>query len=121
MAWARRWRIEHPEKWRAVLRALLTFEVDFSRHPVELIAREELREKSDAQRALFHAVCDDVGTRLGYFPGEFKREVKRLYFGEDWRHFSTEDLDHEHYGDLIECAYMIAAEMDVVVPDRRRR
>src|SRR5262245_48025387 len=111
MAWARRWRIHSTEKWRAVLRALLQFELDFARVPVELIAREELRDKSAGQRALFHAVCDDVGVALGYFPGEFKEEVKRVYFGADWALWSTEDLDHEHYGHLIECAYMIAANM----------
>jgi len=96
-------------------------QVDLSRHPVELIVAEAQAEKTPGQRALFHAVCDDVSVELGWWPGEFKNEIKRLYFGDDWHHFSTEDLNHEQYGRLIECAYFVAAEMDVTVIDRRRR
>lgn len=121
MPWARRWRIDSTEKWRRILAALAGMEVDFRRRPVELIAREEIHEKTDRQRNLFHAVCDDVGTAVGYFPGEMKRVVKMVYFGDEWERFSTEDLDYEHYGNLIECAYSIAADLGINVPDRRRQ
>lgn len=90
------------------------------RAPVEIIARTAFVEKSPNQRNLFHAVCDEIGVQLGYFPGEFKEVVRRHYFGFDARYFSTEDLDHEHYGHLIECTYMLAAELGINIPDRRR-
>lgn len=96
-------------------------EIDFRRHPVELIAREDLRQKTDRQRGLFHAVCTDLGTAIGYWPGEMKSVVKLVYFGDEWERFSTEDLDYEHYGHLIECAYSIAADLGIVIPDRRRQ
>lgn len=121
MAWSRRWRIADREKWSAVLRALLGFEIDFARNPVEIIAREELREKSDGQRALFHAIVSDLATEIGYTPGQLKCEIKRIYFGDDWAHYSTEDLDHARYGELIETAYMVAADLGIFIPDRRRR
>lgn len=109
--------------------------IDFSRHPVELVVREEVPEKTPRQRALFHAVCDEIGAILGYFPGEFKREVKRRYFGNPdaveelldaladlgRQEYSSEDLAYEQYGRLIDCAYLVAAELEIVVPDRRRR
>jgi hypothetical protein len=135
MGWARRWRIDSLEKWRATLRALLQFEIDFSAFPCEIIAREERREKSDGQRALFHVVAADLATEVGSTPGEVKVAIKEIYFGDedavDRLHsilvgigegrYSTEDLDHEHYGELIEVLYTTAAEMGIYIPDRRRR
>lgn len=121
MSWSRRWRIDSREKWLRILAALAEFDIDFARRPIEIVVREEFEEKTARQRNLFHAVCDDVGVQLGYFPGEFKKVVKAVYFGDDWRFFSTEELDYEHYGHLIECAYMIAAYEGIVIPDRRAR
>lgn len=121
MAWSRRWLITTGGKWRAILAALSELPLDFRRQKIELIVREEVRPKSDRMRGLFHAVCDDVGTELGYWPGEFKMVVKFMYFGDDWADFSTEDLDAEKYGQLIECAYAIAADLGIVVPDRRTK
>lgn len=121
MAWSRRWRINSREKWLRILAHLRDFGPDFRRHPLELIVREEITPKSDAQRALFHAVCEDVGPLIGYTPGEFKDEVKRQWFGDGWQRMSTEDLPHEHYGHMIDLAYRIASWNEIYLPDRRSR
>lgn len=121
MAWQRRWRILSKAKWLAILRALEEMPLEFRRRPLELIVREEPKDKTARQRALFHAVADDLGQQLGYFPGEMKRTIKQYYYGDGWEKFSTEALDHEHYGDLIECTYMIAAELGIYIPDRRTK
>lgn len=89
--------------------------------PLELILRTAREDKTDAQRALFHAVCDDFGNILGYFPGQMKEVIKRVYFGDDWEKHSTEDLDYDQYSALIECVYTIAADLGYFIPDRRRR
>lgn len=112
------WVIDSQEKWLRTLAALRDRSREFASHPVELIVRDWKRPKSGRQRRLFHAVCNDLGLQLGYFPGEMKKEVKRRYFGEG--DYSTEDLDHEDYGHLIECAYALAAELGIFIPDRRR-
>lgn len=116
----RLWVIESREVWLRRLAMLRDVTHDFAKNPIALIVRDWTRPKSDRQRRLFHAVCNDLGMQLGYFPGEMKTEVKRKYFGDDWEQFSTEDLDHEHYGHLIECAYTLAADLEVFIPDRRR-
>lgn len=135
MPWSRRWLIYSRESWLRVLGALREFGIDFESNPMELIVRETFDPPSDAQRRLFHAVCEDVGVVLGYWPGEFKEVVRSKYFGDPDEvedllatlrgvptgRFSTEDLSHEYYGRLIECAYAIAADLGIVVPDRRRR
>lgn len=121
MGWSRRWHIGSREKLLRVLGALREFDLNFREHPVEIVVREPLVQHSAGQRALFHAVCDDVGPRLGYTPGEFKDELKKIYFGDGWDRLSTEDLDHEHYGYLIETAYRVAAWCEIVVLDRRSR
>lgn len=114
------WHIDSQEKWLRTLAALRDRAREFSEHPIELIVRDWKRPKSDRQRKLFHAVCNDLGIELGYFPGEMKAEVKRRYFGDDWEEYSTEDLSHEDYGHLIECVYVLAAELGIFIPDRRR-
>lgn len=135
MPWSRRWRIDSREKFERVLRALEAFEADFSRMPCEVIIREELQPLTDRQRGLFHAVCEDAAPHFGMSPGEFKAEVKRQYYGDEDMidrliallrgvqsgKFSTEQLDHEHYGLLIDVAFLICAEAGVVIPDRRAR
>lgn len=119
MPFSRRWRIDSREKFERVLRALKAFEPDFARYPCEVIIREELVPLSDRQRALFHAVCADAAPHFGQTPGQFKKDVKREYFGDGFEHMSTEDLSHEQYGQLIDTAYLVAAEGGVVIPDRR--
>lgn len=123
MAWQRRWHIDSKPKWLRILGALVEFGLDFEKHPVELIAREVVHPLSPPQRRLFHAICADAAPHFGMTPREYKEGVKDYYFGEEWREldFSTEDLDHEHYGHLIETAYMIAAEHGVYLADRRPR
>lgn len=121
MAWSRRWYVDSREKWRRILNALAEMQVDLKRHPVEIVVREQTQPKSDRQRALFHAACGDLAAVLGYWPGEMKMVIKLRYFGDDWECYSTEDLDHEHYGALIECLYATAADLGIVLPDRRTK
>ena len=130
MAWARRWRIDSREKWRQVLRALLEFEVDFRRHPIELVAREERMEKTPDQRRLFHAVCADLAPQLGLTPGQAKQLVKAEFYGVDHKTVagrtyeftrSSEDSDREEYSRLIDFAYQWGAENGIVIAERRTR
>lgn len=120
MAWSRSWLIDSKEKLATILRALLDMSRDPARHPWELIARELKHPKSDRQRRLFHAAAADLGKVLGSWPGDVKRDIKRIYFGDDYEEWSTEDLDHEEYGELIECLYSTAANLGIFLPDRRR-
>lgn len=135
MGWQRRWYIDSKEKWRRIVEALLGFGLDFAGHPVELIVREVVEQISPPQRRLFHAICADAAPHFGMTPGEFKIAVKAAFFGESdsldrltdlvsgisEERYSTEDLEHEMYGWLIETAYRLAAENGVFLADRRPR
>jgi len=121
MPWQRRWRVDSRETWQRIIAALREFEIDFARNPLEIIVREEYVDKSVEQRGLFHAVCEDAAAALGdRTPGEVKELAKQIYFGDDWRHHSTEDLTHEQYGMLIETLYRLLAGEGIVIPDRRQ-
>lgn len=128
MAWSRRWLIDSRARWRSVVSALLAFEIDPARRPVELIVREERIEKSGGQRRLWHAVLGDLAPRLGLSPKETKQLVKEEFYGVEVREVlgrryrfvpSTEDSDRDEYGRLIEFTYQLAAENGIELPDRR--
>lgn len=130
MAWSRRWRIDSPEKWSRILSALLSMAVDFRRHPVTLIVREEIREKTPEQRALWHAVIGDLAPKMGLTPAQTKLRVKAAFWGVEVQGEgdfyyalvpSSEDADREEYSRLIEFTYQYAAEAGIVLVDRRER
>ena len=127
MAWARRWRIDSRERLGAVLAGLRTVLID-PRAPLELILRTERREKTSAQRKLFHAVCADIAPLVGLTPSGTKLKVKASFYGvdikgEDGVYYalvpSSEESDREEYSRLIDHAYQWAAEAGHHVPDRR--
>lgn len=128
MAWSRRWHIASRGRWVTILQALLTMDVDFSRRPVELIAREVREEKTPAQRKLFHAVCADIAPHWGLPPASVKMKVKALFYGVELKGLdgvyyalvpSSEDSDKEEYSRLIDYAYQLAAESGLYLSDRR--
>lgn len=148
MAWARRFRIGSREKWVAILRALASMSVDFTKHPAELVFRSEREEKTHGDRKLFHAACADIAPHWGLTPGQTKSKVKEDFYGvevivEPGRltdaemvafkgllaklgHYevvvqSSEDSDREEYIRLIDHAYQMAAESGANVTDRRTR
>ena len=127
MAWARRWRIDSRERLLQVLAAIHGTLVD-PRAPLELVLRTERREKTSAQRKLFHAVCADIAPLVGLTPGGTKLKVKASFYGvdikgEDGVYYAlvpaSEESDREEYSRLIDHAYQWAAEAGHHVPDRR--
>lgn len=103
-------------------------DVDFSQHPTELIMRAEYRQKTDAQRKLFHAVCADVAPLWGLTPRAVKLKVKADFYGVEVIDRdgvivavvpSSEDSDREEYSRLIDHTYQMAAESGFEIPDRR--
>lgn len=128
MTWQRHWVIRDESRWTQVLKALLLFRVDFTRHPVELIVRDLKKGITYEQRGLFHAVIADVAPFFDLTPADMKRLVMAKYAGAEMREVagiymmivpSTEDLSREQYSALIETTFQIAAEQGINVPDRR--
>lgn len=133
-AFVRRWRVDSPEKFARVIGALGTFKFDFERRPMELILREELRHKSDAQRRLWHATMSDLAPHLGLTPAETKGLIKRLFFGVTLKTVtlagrevpveivpSSEEADAEQYSELINFTLQFSAEQGIALQDRRTR
>ena len=129
MAWTRRWRIDSRRRLTAIA-GLISHTLVSEGAPLELILRTERKEKSPAQRALFHAVCADLAPHLGLTPGETKQLIKEIFYGVETRTVlgverrftqSSEDSDREEYSRLIDCAYQTSAEQGINIPDRRPR
>ena len=127
MAWTRRWRIDSQVKLSRVLGALTAVRVN-PRHPMELVLREERKEKTADQRRLFHAICAEGAPQVGLTPAEAKQAVKRDFYGYEVREVhgrryelvqSSEDSDRPEYSGLIDYAYQWFAEAGVYIPDRR--
>lgn len=86
------------------------------------------KEKSHAQRKLFHALCKEAGDHLGYTKGQVKEIVKQEHFGTDTvtdrkgRRYevvqSSEEADRADYSDLIETLLRWAAENGVALDVR---
>lgn len=104
-------------------------DIDFAKHPCELVVRSERVEKTDAQRALFHAVCADIAPLWALPPRAVKLRVKADFYGVEVIDRdgvivgvvpSSEDSDREEYSRLIEHAYQMAAESGHHIPDRRQ-
>jgi hypothetical protein len=130
MAWNRRWRIDSKEKWRRIVTGLLEMTFDPEKRPVVLVLREELVEKTPAQRALFHAICGDLAPHLGLTPRACKLLVKARFYGVEAADHdgvivaivpSSEDSDREEYSQLIDFAYQMAAEQGIHLADRRTK
>jgi len=130
----RHYRIDRIERWESVLRLLLAMRPDCEKHPLEIIVREEDKQKTHDQRKLFHALCDDLARSgaealKGHSPGDIKQMIKAAYFGTDEVKVgkytftiirSSEELDRDGYSHLIDFAYSWAAlEAGVEMPDRR--
>lgn len=87
------------------------------------------KEKSSAQRKLFHALCKEAGDELGYTKGQVKEIVKREHFGTETitarngKRYevvqSSEEADREDYSALIETLLRWAAENGVPLDTRR--
>ncbi len=100
-----------------------------SENVVEIIVRSPRREKTQSQRAYWHAVLDEFGKELGYTRPQMKIVVKRLYYGSDWialpdgtKHEvveSSEKEDRAAYGRLIDFTLQLAAEQNVRIRDPR--
>lgn len=127
MAWTRRWRIDSQRRLIAVT-GLVSHTLVSESAPLELILRTERKEKSPAQRALFHAVCADIAPLVGLTPGGAKLKIKASFYGVDiigegGVYYalvpSSEDSDREEYSRLIDHAYQWAAEAGFNIPDRR--
>lgn len=80
--------------------------------------------KSNEQRGLFHALCEEIGKALGNTPAEIKTAVKQYHYGidekkigKDWCRIlrSTEDDDRAQYTALIEAAYRWASENGIAI------
>lgn len=129
MGWARRWRIDSQAKLKRVLNGIAAVVVDPHR-PFEIVLREEYKDKTDAQRRLFHAIVADGARGVGLTPAEAKQAIKRDYYGWEVRTVhgrryelvqSSEDSDRAEYSGMIDYALMWFAEAGVVVQDRRPR
>lgn len=146
--WLRRWRIDSRSKWATLLRALLDMQVDFAQRPAELIVREEKEPIPGWARRMFHAVCAEIAPHWGLTPAAVKARVKEDFYGAEVHighgklteeevltlkrlldkvgHYevvqrSSEDSDADEYVRLVDHAYMMAAESDLHLADRRRR
>ena len=82
------------------------------------------RDKTQAQRGLFHAMCKEIGDELGYTQREIKEMVKADYFGVDTVVIegksyqmlkSSESLDRMDYSKLVEHLQQWAAERGLSV------
>lgn len=87
--------------------------------PIVLELRKPTKEKTAAQRSLWHAVIGDIAEKVGLTPREVKDSVKKDYWGA--KPPSTEKLDRDEYGKLIDYTYQWAAEREVYIPDRRTK
>ena len=126
----RTWRIDSDETFRRVLGAMSAFKVDFERHPMELILREEYVEKTHDQRKLFHAICNEAAPLLSLTPRATKLKIKADFYGVEVIDQdgvivavvpSSESSDREEYSRLIDHAYQFCAEAGVFIPDRRKQ
>ena len=129
MAWTRRGRVDSRARLLAVLSALGHTLVD-QQAPLEIILRTERKEKTHAQRKLFHAVCADIAPLVGLTPGGTKLKIKASFYGveikgDDGVYYalvpSSEESDREEYSRLIDHAYQWAAEAGHHIPDRRTK
>lgn len=127
MAWSRRWRLDSKARLLAVLSALAHTLVS-PNAPLELILRTERKEKTAAQRALFHAVMADLAPQFALTPAETKQPIKQQFYGIEKRTVlgvertfvqSSEESDREEYSRLIDFAYQFSAENGIHVSDRR--
>ena len=148
MAWDRRWLIDSREKLSRLAKYLAEFSVDFSRHPFELVFREEAKPIDSNDRRHFHAVCGDLAPLLGLTPGAVKRAIKEEFYGVEMvvqggRLSEDEALEFQRllskvgpyelvvqsseissgaeYRRLRDFAYQYAAERGFNIPDRRLR
>ena len=121
------WRIETEEGWHRLLKALGEVGIDFSR-PLELVVRRPRDGKTDAQRRLFHAICGEMAPQLGLHPGQAKNLVKSYFYGIEKRHIngkvieftgSSEESDRQEYSNLIEAAFQLAAEAEIVITHKK--
>jgi len=120
----RHYRIDSLAKWDSILRLLMAMRPDVEKHPLELIVREEDKEKSHDQRKLWHAMLDQFARELGYWPEEMKQVVKRQFLGsktitvggKDYEITpSSENLTRQQYSELIEFTFALAAEQGITL------
>ena len=148
MSWLRRWRIDSRAKWATLLRALLDMQVDFAQHPSELIVREEREPIPGWARKMFHAVCAEIAPHWGLTPAQVKTRIKEDFYGAEFQIErgkltddeiltlqrllnkmgpyelvirSSEDSDGPEYVRLVDHAYLMAADSNLHLADRRRR
>ncbi len=86
------------------------------------------KEKSHAQRKLFHKLCTEAGKELGYTMGQIKEMVKEEHFGREeilapnGKLYlvvqSSEESDRIDYSALIETLLRWAAENGVPLDTR---
>lgn len=96
---------------------------------LELTIGEAKKQKTNAQRGLFHALCAEFGRAIGETPGRVKAIVKEEHYGIDEVRLpsgkvhrvvqSSEDSDRGEYAELINTLLRVAAENGVVLDSRR--
>lgn len=124
----RRYWIDSRNRAEMIGREIARLEVGQGRI-AEVIIRPARQEKTKDQRALFHAICSEVGLILGATPGQVKYAIKADFYGLDTFRVgeevfvdvqSSEDSDRAEYSRLIDHAYLWAADRGVYVRDRRQ-
>lgn len=95
----------------------------------EIEVRPRRKEKTHAQRGMWHAILTEWGRGLGYTMPEMKNVAKRelmgthfitLPNGKQYEIFpSSEDEDRFGYSALIDGTLRLAAESGVLIEDKR--
>jgi len=123
----RRYYVDSRARLRKVMDEISHLDVGPER-VAEIIVRAMRREKTHDQRALFHAICGDIGLEIGLTIGQVKRAVKVEFYGEDefkigdrtYREIqSSEDSDRAEYSRLIDFTMQWASENGILIQDRR--
>jgi hypothetical protein len=88
---------------------------------IELIRKSN--QRSLPQNAFFHLLCTYLGNQLGYTKDEAKTYIKRhmsdvFVYEKNGNKFmrSSADLNQQEMSAVMERLYMLAADLDVVLP-----
>ena len=121
---------DSPERLRRIVQEIVALQVS-AEHPVEVVVRAPRKEKTTAQRGLWHAIIGDIAEATGYTPGHVKNLLKAEFYGLDRVRLpdgyvfdvlaSSEAEDRGGYSKLIDWTYQFCAEHGVNINDRRPR
>lgn len=116
------------KRWLEVLSSLSNLLIK-PEDDLQLTVGPARKEKTTAQRKLFHALCKEAGDHIGLTKGQVKEIVKEEHFGRDEVKTpdgkvhsvlqSSEEADRPDYSDLIETLLRWAAENGIALDTRR--